>query len=107
MKDIRIESKPMKDGVELVLIGELLFADSQEFMRKIPERVQGKGKTIVINFEKVKFIDSSGLGAILYASQACSMQNQQVHIVNATPNVLISLQTIKKVGTFSLHEPKL
>jgi len=105
MKDLRIESRPMKDGVELTLIGELLFADSQEFMQKIPERVHGKGKTVVINLEKLNFIDSSGLGAILYASQACEMQSQQIHIVNANPNVLNSLRTIKKVGVFSLHEP--
>jgi anti-anti-sigma factor len=106
MKDVRIESNPMKDGVELVLIGELLFADSQDFMQKTPERVHGKGKTVVINLEKLKFIDSSGLGAVLYVSQACCMQNQEVHIVNANPNVLHSLRSISKVGTFMLHETK-
>jgi anti-anti-sigma factor len=106
MKDLRIESKSLKDGVELVLIGELLFGNSQEFMRNVPERVHGKGKTVVINMEKLKFIDSSGLGAILYASQACCLQNQQFHIINANPNLLQALHTIKKVGTFSLHEQK-
>jgi anti-anti-sigma factor len=105
MKDLRVESKLMKDGVELNLIGELLFADSREFMEKIPERVRDKGKIVVINLEKLKFIDSSGLGGILYASQACVMQKQEVHVTNANPNVLNSLRTIKKVGTFNLHEP--
>ena len=104
MKDIRVESKPMKDGIEVILNGELLFADSVEFMQKVPERVRGKGKSVVVNVEKLKFIDSSGLGALLYVSQACNMQNQQVHIVNANPNVMNSLKSIKKVGAFHLHE---
>ncbi|MFA6448279.1 MAG: STAS domain-containing protein [bacterium] len=105
MKDIRIESRPTKEGVELCLIGELLFADSREFMEKIPERVRDKGKVVIFNLEKLKFIDSSGLGAVLYASQACVMQKQEVHVTNACPNVLNSVRTIKKVGTFRLHEP--
>jgi len=102
MKDVRIESKPLRDGIELTLIGELLFADSAEFMQKIPERVRDKGKVVVFNMAKLKFIDSSGLGAILYISQACQMQNQQVQLINANPDVNKSLMTIKKVGTFQI-----
>lgn len=106
MKDVRIESKPLKEGVELSMVGELLFCDSQEFMQKVPERVRGKGKMVVFNFDKLKFIDSSGLGAVLYASQACRLQEQQVHVVNANDKLLQSLRTISKVGTFVLHEKK-
>ncbi len=104
MKDIIVESVPLKNGIHLKLDGELLFLDSQEFMHKIPERVKDKGRYVVIDMAKLQFVDSAGLGAILYVSEACRMQNQVVQIVNANPQVMNSLRTIQNVGTFELHE---
>ena len=104
MKDLKIESSPLKSGTELRLIGELMFADAQEFMHKIPERVADKGRYVVLNLDRLEFIDSSGLGAILYVSEACRMQNQTMQVMNANPQVMASLRTIKNVGTFELHD---
>lgn len=106
MKDFRIITKPRSEGVELILVGELLFADAQDFMLKIPDMVAAKGKGIVFNMEHLEFIDSSGLGAILYVSEALRLQNQSLSIVNANASVIKSLHTINKVGTFELKPKK-
>lgn len=106
MNDIRIKTKTCREGVELILEGELLFADAQDFMVKIPQMVAAKGKGIVFNMENLNFIDSSGLGAILYVSEALRLQNQSLSIVNANASVIKSLHTINQVGTFELKPKK-
>jgi anti-sigma B factor antagonist len=103
MRDLRIKMQPTKDGSVLALEGELLFADSQDFMLKIPQTVENKGKEIVFDMDGLKFIDSSGLGSILYISQALNMRGQQLTIVNPNENIHKLLRTINKVGTFKLE----
>jgi anti-sigma B factor antagonist len=105
MKELVVEAKNIKNGIMLKLKGELMFVDAQEFMLKTPDRVKGKGKNVVLDMDELRFIDSSGLGSMLYVSQACKMQDQTMYIVRANDKVAKSLKTIKKVGTFELHEP--
>ncbi|HOY63156.1 MAG TPA: STAS domain-containing protein [bacterium] len=105
MRDLVVEAKNIKNGIMLKLKGELMFVDAQEFMLKTPERVKGKGKNVVLDMDDLRFIDSSGLGSMLYVSQACKMQDQTMYIVRANDKVAKSLKTIKKVGTFELHDP--
>ncbi|HOX28217.1 MAG TPA: STAS domain-containing protein [bacterium] len=104
MQHLRISSKPTRDGIELMLDGELLFADAQEFMLSIPEKLKNRGANVVFNVERLKFIDSSGLGSILYVSQACGLQNQTVRISKAAPQIEKLLKRIHKVGTFEFVE---
>ena len=104
MRDIRIETRQIKSGIELTLDGELLFYDSQDFMLGFPELVHNQGRFVVLNMKKLRAIDSAGLGAILYVSEACRMQYQTLQIINADMNVLTLLRTIKNVGTFELVE---
>jgi anti-anti-sigma factor len=104
MKELRIELKRLQNGMELKMIGELQFIDAQEFITTIPEKVNGKGRYVVLNLKELRFIDSSGLGAILYVSEACRLQEQLLQVINASPQVLTSLRMIKNVGTFELHE---
>lgn len=91
------------DGIEYRLSGELLFLDSQDFMREIPERSKGKGKFVRLNMSHLKFIDSSGLGSILYVSEALRMQGQKLVITNVNENNMKLISAIQNVGTFILE----
>lgn len=93
-------------GIELYLEGELLFEDAHNIMRKIPELVRDHGKKIVLNMKNLEYIDSSGLGAILFVSEALRMQGQSLEIRNANPYNMKVLKTIHRVGTFKLVDPE-
>lgn len=91
-------------GVELGLDGELLYEDAQDFMKEITEMAKGCGKKVVLDLGRLRYIDSSGLGAILYISESLRMQGQKLFVTKANKNNLRVLKTINKVGTFVLEE---
>lgn len=92
------------EGIELKLSGELVFIDSQEFMREIPFRAEDFGPNIVLDMTEITFIDSAGLGAVLYVSEALRMKGKKLIVKNASDNNLKLLKTIQNVGTFRLDQ---
>ena len=98
-----IEIQKVPEGTHVNVSGELQFYDSQKFMQVVPEEAKGSGRNVTIAMRELKFIDSSGLGAILYVSEALRMQGQKLRIVNANEHCRKLLDKIAPVGTFSLE----
>lgn len=98
-----IEIQNVSEGVHIYISGELQFYDSQKFMKVIPEEANGNGRNVTIDMRELKFIDSSGLGAILYVSEALRMQGQKLNLVNANEHCRKLLNKIAPVGTFNLE----
>jgi stage II sporulation protein AA (anti-sigma F factor antagonist) len=63
-----------------------------------------KPDTLIIDFSKVEFMDSSGLGLILGRVEKASALNSEVHLVGASPRImkLISLSGIERVRHLSV-----
>lgn len=107
MKNIDILEKEFQtdeftSGLELIIEGELLYEDAREAMVAIPEMVRDRGSKIIMNLRRLDYIDSSGLGALLFVSEALRMQGQSLEITNANAYNTKVLKTINRVGTFNL-----
>ena len=107
MRKFSFDSKKFRDdelsgGIEVFMHGELLFEDAHDFMRNMPMAVEAGGKKVVFNMKDLDYIDSAGLGAILYVSEAMRMKGQRLEIRFASKNNLRLLKTIHRVGTFEL-----
>jgi anti-anti-sigma factor len=98
--DLKMSSVEIENGVEFNLCGELQFMDYQPFVQKILSHTEDKGPNICLNLNDLKFIDSAGLGGILYLSEALRMRGQKMEIKNANPKVLKLLNVIHAVGNF-------
>lgn len=64
----------IEDQIELELIGELDIYSASDFMEKVENLIEEYQKDILMDFEKLDYLDSSGLGAlisILNQSQKC------------------------------------
>ena len=51
MRDLKVEAKQADNGIELQLVGELIFSDTKQFMTDIPIRVRDKGPCVILNLE--------------------------------------------------------
>ncbi len=98
--ELNMEFKRLSDGMEVALSGELHFIDAQLFMQKVPAMVEDRGNRICLQMKNLKFIDSSGLGSILYVSEALRMRGQKLEIQHANDNIKKLLKVIQNVGTF-------
>ena len=54
-------------GCRLHIAGELDVGTAPELRRAIGELMAGGARTVVVDLEKTAFMDSSGLGALLWA----------------------------------------
>jgi anti-anti-sigma factor len=63
--EIQVQDEP--DRVRLVLIGELDIGSVKLLETKIAEVASGNGNAIVIDLDRVGFMDSTGLRAVLEA----------------------------------------
>jgi anti-anti-sigma factor len=104
VEEIFMKKQATDTGAVLQLSGELVFIDSQDFMREAALRVEDDGPNIVFDMAGLKFIDSAGLGAILYLSEALRMRGQKLEIRNANDNNKKLLKTIQNVGTFTVTD---
>lgn len=103
MDDIGIKKSLVDDGVKLDLTGELLFLDCQDFMRDVPVHAEDKGPKLILDMTGLRFIDSAGLGALLYISEALRMKGRRLAIKNANENIMKLLVRIQNVGTFVIE----
>jgi stage II sporulation protein AA (anti-sigma F factor antagonist) len=99
-----LEFQQHPQGVDVFATGELQFYDSQKFMKTVPEETKGKGRNVTLDMGELKFIDSAGLGAVLYVSEALRMQGQKLILRNVNQYNRRVLEKIAPVGTFDIQD---
>lgn len=78
------------DGITLFqLVGRFTFSDNQCFheLLEYVQKMDGKQKTIAIDFSRVEFIDSAGLGMLLLMRDECAARKLAVQLRGAQGQV--------------------
>ncbi len=83
-----VEIKVVRNTLVVRISGELDMLVTDKIRRDIDQKLdENEIKNLILNLEKVSFIDSSGLGLILGRYKKISAQNGRMHIVGARPQV--------------------
>lgn len=83
-----LSTKIAGDSLIVKLRGELDMHSVPQFKEKIVEKMKKNNlKNLILNFKGVKFIDSSGLGAILGRYRYLKKRGGKVALVNLKPQV--------------------
>lgn len=83
-----VELKQIRNTLVIKIVGELDLVIADKLRTQIDEKLsEGIIKNLIINMEKVTFIDSSGLGMIIGRYKKISAHNGKIFIVGAKPNV--------------------
>ena len=108
---MQISEQTVGDGVIVLdLEGRFDFAARKSF-KDMVERIQKDGCThIIINMERVSFVDSSALGLLVITSQNLKCKQAMLSIVNPQPYVrqVLDLANVPKMVQVysSLEEAK-
>lgn len=83
--------------------GEVDLYHSPALLAKLTELIGKKQTTILLNFQGVTYIDSSGLASLIGAFQQLRPQGGQLRLSNVSQNVqnVFSVARLDKV--FSIH----
>ncbi|NWF60173.1 MAG: STAS domain-containing protein [Fischerella sp.] len=79
--------------------GSLDASKSQEFRQKITEIIESGAKTVLVDFQDVTFMDSSGLGAVVLAFKVLRAADKKLVLcsINEQVRLLFELTGMDKV----------
>ena len=67
--------------------GEIDIYSSLKFKEEILKNFNSKKTDILIDGEKLEYIDSTGLGALIYILKSLKDDDYKIHLMNIKPNI--------------------
>jgi len=85
---VELEFKQVRNTLIVRIEGELDMLGAEKIRSDIDKKIDHTEiKNLILNLEKVSFIDSSGLGVILGRYKKLSNKNGRMYIVGARPSI--------------------
>lgn len=100
---VSMEKRFERQTLILRLDGELDMKTAETLRQAIDNEIERRGiRTVVLNMEKVKFIDSSGLGVILGRYKKLLPLGGKVKITNVPPHIfkIMELSGLPRIISF-------
>ncbi len=98
-------SQREKDSVVLLDIqGEIDLYNAPEIKSVIQELIDQKKFNVVINLEKVSYIDSSGIGALISSLSNLKKYHGNMKIVNVLASIKKVFELTKLISFFEIYE---
>jgi anti-anti-sigma factor len=83
---IECEVKKYSDIIGLECIGRIIDSDAKKFAGKMETLYKKKESKSILDISNVNFIDSHGLGIIVYYNTIMNKENRQLIILNNNPD---------------------
>jgi anti-sigma B factor antagonist len=85
-------------------VKEANLAISELFKSELIGLVNDGHKLIVVNFEKVKYVDSSFLGALVAALKAAIQQKSEIALLNLNTDIRNMFELIRMDKVFKIYD---
>ena len=82
--------------------GEMDLYNSYKLKELIMKMLEKKVRTFIINLEQVDYIDSSGIGALIYICSTIKKMNLKLSITNVHGSVKKVIELTKLMGYFPI-----
>lgn len=102
---MKIEKRKRGDVTILDLKGKILIGEGIDELRSsIDDSVKEKEPKILLNFEKVPYLDSTGLGEVVRSYTSVRKTGGFIKIINLTNKVKDLLSVTKLITVFETFE---
>ena len=95
----------MRKSAEIYIVdvnGEMDLYNSYKLKELIMKMLEKKVRTFIINLEQVDYIDSSGIGALIYICSTIKKMNLKLSITNVHGSVKKVIELTKLMGYFPI-----
>ena len=96
---MQINERVVPQGIILDVVGDLTYANRSVFRAAVDKAKTAGCKHLIVNLEKVRFVDSAGLGLLVLVSQNFKLVQAQVSVLKPQQYVreIMSLANIPKM----------
>jgi anti-sigma B factor antagonist len=102
---MKIEKRQVKDVTVFDLKGKILIGDSIDVLREaIKESLDRAEKNIILNFDSVPYLDSTGLGEVVRSYTSVKKEDGVIKIANLTDKVQDLLSVTKLITVFEVFD---
>jgi len=102
---MKITKRKKGDVTILDLDGKILVGDGIDELREtINEAINQGDNKLLLNFERVPYLDSTGLGEVVRSYTSVKSRGGQVKIVNLTDKVEDLLSVTKLITVFEIFD---
>lgn len=79
--------------------GDIDIYNSSVFKKEVVKTFEEKNKDIIIDGKNLNYMDSTGLGALIYILNKLKNNNNEVHLINIKPNIkkILSITELDKL----------
>lgn len=85
--DIQINFDEKENKWVFLPIGEIDIYTSAKFKEEILNSFDSRKTDILIDGEKLEYVDSTGLGALIYILKSLKDNDYKIHLSNIKPNI--------------------
>ncbi|HBB29015.1 MAG TPA: anti-sigma factor antagonist [Clostridiales bacterium] len=99
-----INTNNNEDFIEILPIGEIDIYTSPMFKKEVIDIINAENKNIVVNSEKLDYLDSTGLGVFMSILKTIKEKNLSIKLKNVKPNIykLFDITGLNKI--FNIEE---
>lgn len=99
-----MELKIRKNGETYIIDvdGEMDLYNSYKLKELVMKMIEKNVRSFIINLEKVDYIDSSGIGALIYICSTIKKMNLRLSIANVHGSVKKVIELTKLMGYFPI-----
>ncbi len=83
---LEVTVKSNEETPLIELVGRIVDADVKKFQRRIDQIYKKKHQQIIVDLSRATFIDSHGLGTIVYYHTLMQKEKRELVILNANPD---------------------
>jgi len=94
-----------RDAISVLSIGEerIDAHNSQQLKEFLLQQLEQGNKQLIVQLEKVRFIDSSGLGALLAGLKNAALKSGSLKLANMQPQVLSMFELTRLNRVFEIY----
>jgi anti-sigma B factor antagonist len=94
---LKMEARQKDKSVVFLLQGDLDIESSNDFKNFVREKLKNHSyDEVLINLEKVEYIDSSGLGSLIAISKDCRLNASKLKLINV-PNIVFNILKLTRL----------
>ena len=99
---MELKIRKMKEIYIIDVSGEMDLYNSYKLKDLIMKMIEKKIGMMVINMQEVEYIDSSGIGALIYICSTLKKKNLKLYITNIHGSVKKVIELTKLMGFFPI-----